>query len=165
MSTNCLEEETMEGLERRQVTEANEDMDLVLVPVGLAFKKMLKAFERDTGVSVGKYFVLRMLARKDGISQGEVWHRFDVDPSRITRLAKSLEKEGLVRRERDPEDNRVVRMYLTEEGHRMIYEFSGRHERFDRRVHEAVSEEDLGELRRILGTLTEAMNDPEEGDE
>jgi MarR family transcriptional regulator, organic hydroperoxide resistance regulator len=155
----------MEGLERRQVTEANEDMDLVLVPVGLAFKKMLKAFERDTGVSVGKYFVLRMLARKDGISQGEVWHRFDVDPSRITRLAKSLEKEGLVRRERDPEDNRVVRMYLTEEGHRMIYEFSGRHERFDRRVHEAVSEEDLGELRRILGTLTEAMNDPEEGDE
>lgn len=165
MCTNCLEEETMEGLERRQVTEANEDMDLVLVPVGLAFKKMLKAFERDTGVSVGKYFVLRMLARKDGISQGEVWHRFDVDPSRITRLAKSLEKEGLVRRERDPEDNRVVRMYLTEEGHRMIYEFSGRHERFDRRVHEAVSEEDLGELRRILGTLTEAMNDPEEGDE
>lgn len=165
MCTNCLEEETMEGLERRQVTEANEDMDLVLVPVGLAFKKMLKAFERDTGVSVGKYFVLRMLARKDGISQGEVWHRFDVDPSRITRLAKSLEKEGLVRRERDPEDNRVVRMYLTQEGHRMIYEFSGRHERFDRRVHEAVSEEDLGELRRILGTLTEAMNDPEEGDE
>ena len=165
MCTNCLEEETMEGLERRQVTEANEDMDLVLVPVGLAFKKMLKAFERDTGVSVGKYFVLRMLARKDGISQGEVWHRFDVDPSRITRLAKSLEKEGLVRRERDPEDNRVVRMYLTQEGHRMIYEFSGRHERFDRRVHEAVSEEDLGELRRILGTLTEAMNDPEVANE
>jgi DNA-binding MarR family transcriptional regulator len=155
----------MEGLERREVTEANEDMDLILVPVGLAFKKMLKAFERDTGVSPGKYFVLRMLVRKDGISQGEVWHRFEVDPSRITRLAKSLEKEGLVRRERDPEDNRVVRMYLTQEGYRMIDKFSGRHERFERRVHEAVSEEDLGELRRILGTLTEAMKDPEEGDE
>ena len=155
----------MEGLERRRVTEANEDMDLVLVPVGLAFKKMLKAFERDTGVSAGKYFVLRMLAQQDGISQGEVWHRFDVDPSRITRLAKSLEKEGLVRRERDPKDNRVVRMYLTQEGRRMIDEFSDRHQRFERRVREAVSEEDLGELRRILGALTEAMNDPEEGDE
>ena len=155
----------MEGLERRQVTEANEDMNPILVPVGLAFKKMLKAFERDTGVSAGKYFVLRMLAQQDGISQGEVWHRFDVDPSRITRLANSLEKEGLVRRERDPKDNRVVRMYLTQEGHRMIDGFSGRHQRFERRVREAVSEEDLGELRRILGALTEAMNDPEEGDE
>src|ERR671929_1538214 len=112
----------MEGLERRQVTEANEDVDPMLVPVGLAFKKMLKAFERDTGVSPGKYFVLRMLARKDGISQGEVWNSFQVDPSRITRLAKSLEKEGLVRRERDPEDNRVVRIYLTQEGHRTIDE-------------------------------------------
>ena len=155
----------MEGLERRQVTEANEDMNPILVPVGLAFKKMLKAFERDTGVSAGKYFVLRMLAQQDGSSQGEVWHRFDVDPSRITRLAKSLEKEGLVRRERDPEDNRVVRMYLMQEGHRMIDEISGRHQRFERRVREAVSEEDLGELRRILGALTEAMNNPEEGDE
>ena len=155
----------MEGLERRQVTEANEDMNPILAPVGLAFKKMLKAFERDTGVSPGKYFVLRMLARKDGISQGELCNRFEVDPSRITRLAKSLEKENLVRRERDPEDNRVVRMYLMQEGHRMIDEISGRHQRFERRVREAVSEEDLGELRRILGALTEAMNDPEEGDE
>ncbi|MBV8828023.1 MAG: MarR family transcriptional regulator [Acidobacteriaceae bacterium] len=162
MCSNCLEEGTVEGLEQRRVTEANEDMDLVLAPVGLAFKKMLKAFERDTGVSPGKYFVLRMLARQDGISQGEAWNRFAVDPSRITRLAKSLEKEGLVRRERDPEDNRVVRMYLTEEGHRMIDEFSSRHERFESRVREAVSEEDLGELQRILGVLTEAMNDPEE---
>jgi DNA-binding MarR family transcriptional regulator len=154
----------MEGLERRRVTEANEDMDPILVPVGLAFKKMLKAFERDTGVSPGKYFVLRMLARKDGISQGELWNRFEVDPSRITRLGKSLEKEDLVRRERDPEDNRVVRMYLTEEGHRTIGEFSGRYERFERRVREAVSEDDLGELQRILSVLTDAMKDPEEGD-
>jgi MarR family transcriptional regulator, organic hydroperoxide resistance regulator len=154
----------MEGLERRRVTEANEDMDPILVPVGLAFKKMLQAFERDTGVSPGKYFVLRMLARKDGISQGELWNRFEVDPSRITRLAKSLEKEDLVRRERDPEDNRVVRMYLTEEGHRTIGEFSGRYERFERRVREAVSEDDLGELQRILSVLTEAMKDPEEED-
>jgi MarR family transcriptional regulator, organic hydroperoxide resistance regulator len=154
----------MEGLERRRVTEANEDMDPILVPVGLAFKKMLQAFERDIGVSPGKYFVLRMLARKDGFSQGELWNRFEVDPSRITRLAKSLEKEDLVRRERDPEDNRVVRMYLTEEGHRTIGEFSGRYERFERRVREAVSEDDLGELQRILSVLTEAMKDPEEGD-
>ena len=153
----------MESLEQRQLDEANQDVDPILVPVGLAFKKMLKAFEWDTGVSPGKYFVLRMLARKDGISQGEVWNRFEVDPSRITRLAKSLEKEGLVRRERDLADNRVVRMYLTEEGRRMIDEFSGRHERFERRVREAVSEEDLGELQRILSLLTEAMKDLEEG--
>ena len=56
------------------------------------------------------------MVEKDGISQGELSERFEVGPSRVTRLAKKLERDGLLRRERDPEDNRVVRMYLTEKG-------------------------------------------------
>ena len=153
----------MEGLTGRQAVEANQEMDPVLAPVGLAFKKMLRAFEQDTGASASKYFLLEMLVRKDGISQGEVCHRFEVDPSRITRIARALENEGLVRRERDPDDQRVVRLYLTEEGRQVTSELSARRERFERRVREALSEEDVDELRRILAVLTEAMNDPQEG--
>lgn len=35
-----------------------ENEDLALVPVGRAFRAMLKAFERDTGVSAPRWFVL-----------------------------------------------------------------------------------------------------------
>src|SRR5215210_9156679 len=88
----------------------------VLAPLGLAFKRMMAMVERETGLSAPKWFVLVILSRHDGIGQGEISHLFEVDPSRVTRIGQGLESDGLVRRERDPEDNRVVRMYLTEEG-------------------------------------------------
>jgi DNA-binding MarR family transcriptional regulator len=128
----------------------------MLAPLGFAFWKMKGAFEREMGVSAGTWFTLTLLAREDGISQGELGQRFDVDPSRVTRLAKRLEKEGLLRRERDRGDNRVVRMYLTGKGRSLIEGLSDRRERFDRRVGAVVSPEELSELRRMLGRLAEA---------
>ncbi len=133
------------------------DRDLVLVPVGLAFRSMLRAFERDTGVSAPRWFILSMLAEEDGLSQGEVCRRFEQDPSRITRLAQGLANDRLIRRERDPEDNRVVRMYLTEEGRELVGGFPDRLVAFERRVRRAVDDAELRELRRLLGALTDAM--------
>lgn len=133
--------------------------DLALVPVGIAFRSMLRAFERDTGIGAPRWYMLSLLAGEDGLSQGEVCRRFDQDPSRITRLAQGLETDGLIRRERCAEDARVVRMYLTDEGRKLVHEFPARIVAFDRRVNLALSGEELEELRRLLGALTEAMKD------
>ena len=131
----------------------------IYVPTGLVLKKILWAFERDVGISPPKYFVLHVLAREAGISQGEIGRLYGVDPSRITRLAKQLETEGLIERTRDPEDNRVVRMSLTSEGRRAFEMASERGEVFKDRVRSALSEEEHMELRRLLDKLTEAMED------
>ena len=71
--------------------------DSSLMPLlGLAFWRMKHSFEREVGLGAATWFLLTMLINEDGISQGEVSHRFEVDPSRITRLAQRLEKEGLL---------------------------------------------------------------------
>ena len=129
----------------------------IYVPTGLLLKKILWAFERDVGISPPKYFILHVLAREGGISQGEIGRLYGVDPSRVTRLAKQLEAEGLIERTRDPEDNRVVRMHLTSEGRRAFEMASQRGEVFKNRVRRALNEEEHKELRRLLGKLTEAM--------
>ena len=49
-----------------------ENEDLVLVPVGLAFRSMLRAFDRDTGVSAPRWFILSMLAAEDGLSVAQL---------------------------------------------------------------------------------------------
>jgi DNA-binding MarR family transcriptional regulator len=98
-----------------------------------------------------------MLIDEDGISQGEVSHRFEVDPSRITRLAQRLEGEGLLRRKRDPEDNRVVRLHATEEGRRLIESRQERREGFEDRARRAFSPEELVEFRRALGVVARLM--------
>jgi DNA-binding MarR family transcriptional regulator len=139
--------------------ETAQDAGPLLAPLGFAFWKMKGAFERETGVSAGTWFTLALLAREDGMSQGELGQRFDVDPSRVTRLAKRLEKKGLLRKERDREDKRVVRMYLTEKGRSLIEDLSDRRERFDRRVGAVLGPEELKELRRMLGALAESAED------
>ena len=131
----------------------------VLAPLGLAFKRMMAMVERETGLSAPKWFVLVVLSRRDGIGQGEVSQLFEVDPSRVTRIAQALEGDGLVRRARDREDNRVVRMYLTDEGRRRLRKLPDLNRRIEKRIRSVLSEEEHGELQRMLGLLAEAMKE------
>ena len=131
-----------------------------LMPLlGLAFWRMKHAFEREVGLSAATWFLLSMLIDEEGISQGEVGQRFEVDPSRITRLAQRLEREGLLRRERDQEDNRVVRLHATEEGRRLIESRQERREGFEARAQQEFSPEELAEFRRALGVVARLMKD------
>jgi MarR family transcriptional regulator, organic hydroperoxide resistance regulator len=131
----------------------------VMPLLGLAFWRMKQAFEREVGLSAATWFLLTMVIDEDGISQGEVSHRFEVDPSRITRLAQRLEKEGLLRRKRDPEDNRVVRLHATEEGRHLIESRQERREGFEEGIRRELGQEELAEFRRVLGVVARLMKD------
>ena len=129
----------------------------VLPSLALAFKRMVATIERESGVGGMKWFLLTVLGRRDGLSQGEFTQEYEMDPSRVTRTAQSLEADGLIRRERDVEDNRVMRMYLTVEGSEVLDGLPEINEQLRRRVHGVLSEEEFEELRRMLGLLAEAM--------
>ena len=131
----------------------------VVAPLGLAFKRIMAVVERETGLSAPKWFVLVVLSRRDGIGQGEVSQLFEVDPSRVTRIAQALEGDGLVRRARDREDNRVVRMYLTEEGRLRLRKLPDLNRRIEKRIRSVLSGEEHEELQRMLGLLAEALKE------
>ncbi|MDP8952123.1 MAG: MarR family transcriptional regulator [Actinomycetota bacterium] len=151
----------VEEAKRDRLLEAGFDSGLVrlLVPLGLAFKRTVAVVERETGVSARQWFALSMLGEEDGISQGDMCQRFGLDPSRLTRVAQALEREGMIRRERDPEDNRVVRMYLTGEGREKLRHLPGLGEELRRRINGVLSDEETKELRRMLTLLAGAMKD------
>jgi DNA-binding MarR family transcriptional regulator len=129
----------------------------VLPSLALAFKRMVATIEQESGVGAMKWFLLTVLGRRDGLSQGEFTQEYEMDPSRVTRTAQSLEADGLIRRERDAEDNRVMRMYLTEEGSQVLDRLPEINAQLRRRVHSVLSEDEFEELRRMLGLLAEAM--------
>jgi DNA-binding MarR family transcriptional regulator len=129
----------------------------VLPSLALAFKRLVATIERESGVGGMKWFLLTVLGRRDGLSQGEFTQEYEMDPSRVTRTAQSLEADGLIRRERDVEDNRVMRMYLTDEGSEVLDGLPEINDQLRRRVHSVLSEEEFEELRRMLGLLAEAM--------
>ena len=128
-----------------------------------AFKRAVALLERESGVPGMWWFMMRVLSRRDGLSQGEFVREHEIaDPSRVTRTAQALEGEGWIRRERDPEDNRVVRMYLTDEGRRVIQERLPRVDKeIEKRAHTVMSEREFAEFNRMLGLFAEAMKDEE----
>jgi MarR family transcriptional regulator, organic hydroperoxide resistance regulator len=144
-------------VEGRKKAEVLEGIHPVLPSLALAFKRMVARIEQESGVGGMKWFLLTVLGRRDGLSQGEFTQEYEMDPSRVTRTAQSLEADGLIRRERDVEDNRVMRMYLTEEGIGVLDRLPEINNQLRRRVHSVLSEEEFEELRRMLGLLAEAM--------
>jgi DNA-binding MarR family transcriptional regulator len=54
---------------------------------------------------------------------GQLAHQAKISPSSITEIVESLQGDGLVRRESDPDDRRVVRVALTADGRRQLQRF------------------------------------------
>ncbi len=131
----------------------------LLTSLPLAFWRMRLVVERHAGTLPLKLLILSITSgESEGINPKELRDRLDLDFSRLTRLAQSLEREGLLRRERVPEDRRFVRLYTTEKGREFLRERTGRiNEELVRRLEGRLSAEEIEELDRMLGIVAEGM--------
>ena len=68
------------------------------------------------GIGQGKQAVIRILDTQDGISQAAVADRGALDRGNVARIVAALEKDGYVRRERDPKALHGNLVFLTEKG-------------------------------------------------
>ncbi len=71
---------------------------------------------RAHGVRDGQQFLLRELWKEDGLAPGELARRLGLATPTVTRAAIRMEVAGLVTREPDLRDRRLVRIRLTERG-------------------------------------------------
>lgn len=74
----------------------------------------------DLGLSVAKYEVLHAVYRDEGLSQQRLARRLLVAKSNVTVLSQRLEADGLIRRQRDPNDGRGHCVFLTESGRSLV---------------------------------------------
>ena len=72
------------------------------------------------------------------------------DSSNLTGITDRLEERGLVRRSADPDDRRVKRLILTDEGERLRREVIARMSEPPPGAVDALSERDLLQLQRLL---------------
>jgi len=90
-----------------------------------AEKTVVRALSRGLAaldLKVGQLDVMMNIFRHPGMSQHEVARKLLVGRSNITMLVPQLETQGLVRREGDPKDKRIIRLYLTDTGTQKLME-------------------------------------------
>ncbi|MGB3339709.1 MAG: MarR family transcriptional regulator [Devosia sp.] len=83
---------------------------------GHAFTRFYKPRLDAIGLTYPQYLVFLVLWEGDGLTVKALGDKLFLDSGTITPLIKRLEGRGLVRRQRDEEDERQVRILLTSEG-------------------------------------------------
>ncbi|BEU94914.1 MarR family transcriptional regulator [Acidovorax sp. DW039] len=87
-----------------------------LYSASLAMTKLYKPLLESIGLTYPQYLVMLVLWEQDGLTVSELGERLYLDSGTLTPLLKRLETGGNLRRERDAEDERRVRISLTEAG-------------------------------------------------
>ncbi|SEK90612.1 transcriptional regulator, MarR family [Stigmatella aurantiaca] len=84
-----------------------------------ASRAMIRAYGpllEPLGVTYPQYLVLLALWEEEGIPVKRLGEQLVLDSATLTPLLKRLEQRGIVERRRDGQDERVVRIFLTEGG-------------------------------------------------
>ncbi len=79
-------------------------------------KALVAAGLERHGLHLGQEFYLAQLWREDGITSADLAARTGVSAPAVTKVVSGLERAGLVHRERDPADARLVRVWMTDAG-------------------------------------------------
>jgi DNA-binding MarR family transcriptional regulator len=84
-----------------------------------AFTRVYKPLLEALGLTYPQYLVMVMLWERDDQTVGGLGDKLFLESSTLTPLLKRLETLGLVKRSRDPDDERQVRIRLTAAGERL----------------------------------------------
>ncbi|MEV8436158.1 MarR family transcriptional regulator [Actinosynnema sp. NPDC051121] len=110
----------------------------------------------DLGLTYPQYLVMLVLWERGAVPVKDVAAALQLDYGTLSPLLKRLEAAGLIRRERRPDDERSVRLVLTDEGDRL----RERAKDVPPAMGEAMSlsEEDTAQLRALLRTLADNVS-------
>ncbi len=96
-------------------TQRVEDWEL-LAHCSQSYRALSDSFMDQIQMHRTQAMVLCRLFVQEGIIQSEIAQQLSVQGATITDILQRMEEAGLISRRRDPEDNRLVRVYLTDAG-------------------------------------------------
>ncbi|HCL09429.1 MAG TPA: MarR family transcriptional regulator [Blautia sp.] len=110
---------------------------------------------KKLGVHPRQIPILAVLYKKDGCSQKELVKELGVKPPTVTVSIQRLEKSGLIIRRQDEKDQRVSRIYLSEEGRAIIKEGMQMAKEGEQQILAGFSESELCLMRRFCQQIKE----------
>src|SRR5256885_179972 len=123
-------------------------------------RELRKHVEKDGLITLPQFDVLVHLSRQnEGLSFVDLSRRLLVTSGNLTGIIDRLEREGLVSREPDSADRRVVRIRLTAKGRDLAGRFIPEHVKRIESVFADVPAKDLRQLRELLGKLKAVLPD------
>src|SRR5437764_14533706 len=109
-----------------------------------------------------QYWLLRLLRRKGALSISELAEALGVTGSSVTTACKRLEKAGLVTRERQNDDERMVHVMLTTQGIERVEAWQRQRCELLTHLLAPLEQHEQDTLQRLLERVLEAADVPQE---
>ncbi len=114
------------------------------------FAKEIASELAPYGLVASQWSVLRVLWVEDGLSQVDLAERMRIEKASLTTTLEAMDKQGLIRRERNSDDRRKVNIYLTAASQRLkgdLLPFVGK---INRKATRGMSTAEVEMLRDLL---------------
>ena len=138
----------------------NGDSHRAFMKIGFIDRSQRKVFATvfgQYGLHPSQGFTLSMVVRNPGRSQRELADDMRIERATVTVTLQKLERGGFIRREPDPGDQRVMRIYPTQQGIEAESNIKAEMERFHEACIEALSPEQHEQLTELLQKLENAV--------
>lgn len=123
------------------------------------YRTAIDSFMEEVGMFRGQALLLCQIAKQDGMTQSEIAESLSVQGATITNMLKRMEESQLVERHRDADDNRLVRVYITEAGRELEVSIATRFQELEDAILKDMTEADRETLRRLVWQMIGNMSD------
>jgi DNA-binding MarR family transcriptional regulator len=124
--------------------------DTFFQTLALTCTETQRCFDRHVGMSQVRRQLLAVLANEHEVSHAALAKGLGVDGAAVTRLVKSLESQGAVRRRLDPGDNRYTLASLTDAGENLVADLRAAHRQYQARLLAGISQDEQDSVVRVL---------------
>jgi DNA-binding MarR family transcriptional regulator len=130
--------------------------------LGRAIKDEFSACLAEFGCTIPTWAVLSQVHGSPGLSQAQLASSIGIEGPTLARHLDRLCLEGLVARERDAHDRRIVRVALTPRGVTRWEELKDVRTRFDDRLTRNLSADEVAALDTAIEVIHRALEDAHE---
>lgn len=134
-----------------------EDWEL-LVQFAQAYRALSNQLMDQIDMQRTQAMVLCKLFAQDGMTQSEIAQKLAVQGATITDILQRMEEAGFIHRLRDPEDNRLVRVYLTDLGREKERFIMEQFLKLENTVFSGFKESEKAQLRQYLNSTLSNMS-------
>lgn len=102
------------------------------------------------GLFHGQGMLLKFIARHDGLTHSEVAEKLMRSPAAVTKVIKRLEELNYLRRQADPRDERISRIFIQPEGLKKFEEINRCFQELDSLTFQGFSESEMEDIQKYL---------------
>lgn len=138
-------------MEKSESLKLDEQICFPLYVLSKEITGLYRPILEELDLTYPQYLVMMVLWEEDGLAVSHIGEKLFLDSGTLTPVLKRLENKGFISRIRNKEDERVVQLFLTENGKNLRQQACGIPEKLLEQIH--VQIEDLKNFKDTLNQL------------